>query len=287
MAGPRAHLPRDIEAAVVMQVRRRCCLCWHLTGNKRERRGQIAHINRKRDDHRLANLVFLCLDHHDEYDSRTSQSKNYTEVEVRSYRDLLIAELGGSPPDVSDKTQSHEMLDPASTAALIEPRWQRPWRFPMYQIADQPEFFAFTASGSDGVCQIERIHLPDGWIVIVCVDIAGNPGTSITNAAEQIADQVCARFGIAPTRLIWLEHYADAEPNEWRLVDFTFDAEKGFTDPVWREMTPHRWRALRLSPRKPAPHDGYRLATRITKHFPWPPAAGSALLTIHEDGDDE
>jgi hypothetical protein len=281
VAGGRTRIPRDIEAAVVMRVRRRCCLCWYLNGHKDERRGQIAHLNRKRDDHRLAILVFLCLDHHDEYDGKTSQSKNFTEAEVRAYREQLIVELGTAPLDAAE-VATHETPDPASVTAPSKPLW-RPWRFPAYQIADQPEFFAYTANGSDGVCQIERIHLPDGRIVIVCVDIAGNPGTSITNAAEEIADQVCARFGIAPDRLLWLEHYADAEPEDWRLVTFTYDAEKGFIDPVWVEMTPARWRTLKLSPCTPAPKDGYRLATRIKKHFPWPPADGSTLFTIRDE----
>lgn len=284
MATNRSHIPRDIAANVAMLVRRRCCLCWHLDDKKDARKGQIAHLNRKRDDHRLSNLVWLCLDHHDDYDGRTSQSKNYMELEVRRYRNLLIKEFGKAPPDPADDLPSQEM-PAAAVDAETKPRSRlnRPWRFPLYQVADQPELFAFTARNSDGVCQIERVHLPDGRILIVCVEIAGNPGTSITNAAEDIADQVCARFGIPPGRLVWLEHYADAEPREWRLVTFSHDDDQGFTDPEWIKMTPKRWRELRVSPRKPWPHDGYRLSSRLTKHFPWPPADGSPLYKIRSE----
>lgn len=270
-----------------MLVRRRCCLCWHIDDRRHDRQGQIAHLNRKRDDNRLSNLVYLCLDHHNAYDSRTSQSKNYMELEVRRYRDMLIEALGKAAPDPADDAPSHEMLEapePEAAPQTESPRWHRPWRFPLYQIADEPEFFAYTVNGSDGVCEIERIHLPDGRIVIVCVERAGNPGTSITNAAEEIANQVCARFGIPPANLAWLECYADAEPDDWRFVRFTFDEEQGFSAPVWTTMTPNLWRGLKLAPRQPAPHDGYRLTSRIRKHFPWPPEDGAALLGLN-DGD--
>ena len=51
--------------------------------------GQIAHLNRKSNDNREENLVFLCLEHHDVFDSRTRQSKGLTVSEVRQYRDRL------------------------------------------------------------------------------------------------------------------------------------------------------------------------------------------------------
>lgn len=38
-------------------------------------------------------MVFLCFDHHDQYDSTTSQSKNLTQGEVRHYRDELQREI--------------------------------------------------------------------------------------------------------------------------------------------------------------------------------------------------
>jgi hypothetical protein len=40
-----------------------------------------------------ANLLFLCLAHHDQYDSRPRQSKGLTEQEVRGYAADLRAEL--------------------------------------------------------------------------------------------------------------------------------------------------------------------------------------------------
>ena len=37
------------------------------------------------------NLVFLCLSHHDEYDSRRSQSKGLLLEEVREYRNKIVS----------------------------------------------------------------------------------------------------------------------------------------------------------------------------------------------------
>lgn len=54
-----------------------------------ERKGQIAHLNSDHSDSRFENLVWLCFEHHDNFDSKTSQSKNYTQIEVRDYRDQL------------------------------------------------------------------------------------------------------------------------------------------------------------------------------------------------------
>src|SRR5262249_39395118 len=160
--------------------------------------GQIAHLNRNRSDSRFENLVYLCLEHHNEFDSRTSQSKGLTEEEVRVWRDRLharysttdakvhkadIRELDPLPPD-----SEYERLRPL-VRALAAPSER--WRFPLWQVANQPEMFAYKAIPCDGVCLIERIDLPDGRIVVVCIQTAGNPGTSITNAVEELAFQVC------------------------------------------------------------------------------------------------
>lgn len=95
-----------------------------------------------------------------------------------------------------------------------------PWRFPLHPVANQPELFAYKArNGKDGVCLIERIDLPDERIVVACIEIAGNPGCSITNSMEDLCFQVGERFDIPADRLVWLEHY-DYYPREWHKVIF-------------------------------------------------------------------
>lgn len=85
----RKSIPPAVQADVVLKSRRRCALCVGIDGNTAERPGQIAHLNGDHSDNRLENLVWLCLEHHDKFDSKTSQTKNYTQIEVRNYRDSL------------------------------------------------------------------------------------------------------------------------------------------------------------------------------------------------------
>jgi hypothetical protein len=85
----RRRLSPATEAGVLVGSRRRCCICFGLGRDVGVKRGQIAHLDRDSSNDSVGNLAFLCLRHHDEYDSTTSQSKNFTPAEVRSYRDEL------------------------------------------------------------------------------------------------------------------------------------------------------------------------------------------------------
>jgi len=67
---------------------RRCCLCFGLYGNLSCKRGQIAHLDHNHQNNIVDNLAFLCLEHHDEYDTCTSQSKGWTIKEAKLYRDM-------------------------------------------------------------------------------------------------------------------------------------------------------------------------------------------------------
>lgn len=85
----RKSIPPVIQADVVIKSKRRCALCVGLNENTSERLGQIAHLNGDHSDSRFENLVWLCLEHHDKFDSKTSQTKNYTQIEVKNHRDNL------------------------------------------------------------------------------------------------------------------------------------------------------------------------------------------------------
>jgi len=87
----RRALPTELENRVLIASTRRCCLCVFLDHRDDVRKGQIAHLNHNPNDHRFENLVWLCLDHHDDYDGRPSQSKGLKAGEVRAYRDRLYA----------------------------------------------------------------------------------------------------------------------------------------------------------------------------------------------------
>lgn len=85
----RRSLSPEDEAKVLEQCRRRCCVCFGLDGDASEKKGQLAHLDQNHSNNTMDNFVYLCFHHHDTYDSKTSQSKNLTEHEVRSYQAKL------------------------------------------------------------------------------------------------------------------------------------------------------------------------------------------------------
>lgn len=249
------------------------------------RKGQIAHLNHDASDRRFENLVYLCLEHHDEYDGRTSQSKGYTVDELRAYRDRLYIQ---NDPHGKWMAQGDTRLAEPARLSPLEPLSEyetvrsnfpneldfttAPWRFPLWQVANEPEFFAYKAGNrADGVCLIERINIPDGRVVVACIQFAGNPGQSITNCVEELCFQVCERFEIPADRLVWLEHYDYYHWDDWSRVAFGQRPPHGpFADPKWVDMTPELWRDLRLKPRKKLRSERNDFRSKLTKLFPWP-----------------
>ena len=107
-------------------------------------------------------------------------------------------------------------------------------------------------------CSLEVLPLSDGRTAVIATEVADNPGTSVTNAFELLATDVCARFTIDPRRLVWIEHYgypAAACPTEARgfnMVRFTIaPAPDGtcFSHVYWRPVCDADWRKLGLLPR--------------------------------------
>lgn len=85
----RKKTPVIVETAVITKSARRCPLCYHLDGYLEVKNGQIAHLDQDPSNSNEDNLVFMCLSHHSEYDSRTSQHKNFTKDEVKELRSRL------------------------------------------------------------------------------------------------------------------------------------------------------------------------------------------------------
>ncbi len=105
--GPARKNPTpDVENSVLIRSARRCALCFHLDRDTRQRRGQIAHLDRRRSNSIEDNLAFLCLDHHTDYDSTTSQHKNYTIDEVKTARSALYKWVKKGMPPLGSRTRN-------------------------------------------------------------------------------------------------------------------------------------------------------------------------------------
>jgi hypothetical protein len=105
----RPKVPQRCETDVLIKSGRRCALCFGLEGDGRIKQGQIAHLDRNRENNQEDNLAFLCLIHHDQYDTKTSQSKGITQPEVKKYREKLYQSIENELlPKSSEKTLERE-----------------------------------------------------------------------------------------------------------------------------------------------------------------------------------
>lgn len=89
----RRAISDEVQARVLLRSRRRCCLCFWLHGEDDVRKGQLAHLDGDNENSTEGNLAFLCLEHHDEYDSIPRLSKGLREREVKQWRDELYKEM--------------------------------------------------------------------------------------------------------------------------------------------------------------------------------------------------
>jgi hypothetical protein len=85
----RKPTPEDTQHRVLDRSRRRCALCVHFDNHYGQKEGQIAHIDRDPSNADEDNLVYLCLSHHDDYDTKRRQTKNLTPREVKTARNRL------------------------------------------------------------------------------------------------------------------------------------------------------------------------------------------------------
>ena len=71
------------------------------------RRGGISTSDRDPSNSTAENLAFLCLQHHDAYDSKRSQSKGFTPDELRRYKESLHRTFHDHVLDVADTAAAH------------------------------------------------------------------------------------------------------------------------------------------------------------------------------------
>jgi hypothetical protein len=96
---------------------------FHLAGDLTEQRGQIAHLDHDPSNNAEDNLAYLCLDHHDQYDSRTRQSKGIRATEVKAYRERLYraVETGLARATAAErKAEAVRAAERQQAAAVVE-----------------------------------------------------------------------------------------------------------------------------------------------------------------------
>jgi hypothetical protein len=90
MAKKRWSIPEEALDRVLLDSRRRCCICYG-SGNEDVREGAVAHIQADRPESEADtedNLVFLCEQHHAELDTGRISPERVREAKEKLYRSL-------------------------------------------------------------------------------------------------------------------------------------------------------------------------------------------------------
>ena len=123
-----------LEARVLTSCARRCCLCFHLRRDFSEKEGQVAHLDHDKTNGAEDNLAFMCLPHHSLYDSRTSQHKNYTMLEVRTARKKLAEHVESFAADGNAMAEdSDEPIEECEETAILGPDEHKTYPFEMME----------------------------------------------------------------------------------------------------------------------------------------------------------
>jgi hypothetical protein len=100
---------------------------------------------------------------------------------------------------------------------------------------------------SKGHCDIESCTRPDGKRVFIATELPSNPGTSITNMAQQLATAIRKQHGLLAEQFIWIEHYPTSQSRAaakligreetYDLVRFALDDEGNYIQPQSKRLT--------------------------------------------------
>ncbi|MFQ2400731.1 hypothetical protein [Aeromonas dhakensis] len=155
----RKSIPLAVQTQLLEKSRRRCALCFGINNDTREQIGQIAHLDQNNTNPALENLVWLCLHHHNAYDSSTSQSKNYIYNEIKMHRDNLYAFIENQRTSQLSNTDNIARKITADLNCLMQ---FIPYSDLRRYIEDFPYNFE---SGLDGVGDMWRIYVRDNPMV--------------------------------------------------------------------------------------------------------------------------
>ena len=112
----------------------------------------------------------------------------------------------------------------------------------MRQIVDR--LFPFHGlGGCESQCRLRVYEDETKPTVVIATELSDNPGTSITNAAADLATEVWKDLEFPARRMVWIENYpqdGDAEKHSEReryaIVTFR-ETRQGFVNPQWKYLT--------------------------------------------------
>ena len=111
-------------------------------------------------------------------------------------------------------------------------------------IRDEERFTFPGLGGQPSICRLRLFNAASmNKVTAVVTEIDDNTGTSVTNSAASLANEICERFDIEPSRFILIEHYA-AERGEratfdesYSEVNLHYHPTAGFSRTDWTHLT--------------------------------------------------
>lgn len=100
----------------------------------------------------------------------------------------------------------------------------------------------------DSKCGLRIFDFQDKHVVVVSELYRENPGTSITQAACTLVEQICEAFALNPEKLIYIEHNPDMHSKlsfyDEEFYEVKFDLSDGcFSNPRYKQLTNERIRS--------------------------------------------
>ncbi|MGB5710502.1 MAG: hypothetical protein WBM44_06295, partial [Waterburya sp.] len=81
----------------------------------------------------------------------------------------------------------------------------------------------------DSQCRLRIYYLTFDKAVVIVSELANNPGKSIADTATQLIHLVCYRFGLAPYKVMWVEHFFSGYLKESETYDHVILTPGGIT----------------------------------------------------------
>lgn len=91
-------------------------------------------------------------------------------------------------------------------------------------------------------CGLKIVKKSGSTIVVVTEFYDSNPGTSVTNWNHHLASEICSKYGIKPTEMIFIERSPRMSSKLsfydeiFDIVSFSWD-DSSFSNPKWKRIT--------------------------------------------------
>ncbi len=175
----RKKIPKEIADELIFKSDRKCCVC-------KELGKQIHHIDGDTENSNVENLVFLCLNHHDEVSKSGGISRNLSPGLLRKYRSLLfqsvIEERRVTPSAKvevnSTKSQTEEStFQQAYDASVVRSIHDSLWTLDYEDWNTVREWISRLDQYTYRVGETAALYILDAMYDIACRARRGMPGT--------------------------------------------------------------------------------------------------------------